>query len=148
MQTRKRSLEEVFPSNFDVLLTSTLVEPSMLHLPTPESCSSAPSTPPGTKDSADSDGPAFKKQRKRNKPKSDVDLKSREDERAARNRRAAQESRDRKRQLYETLEADNERLRRENQSLKERLASLEGRMEKLESPDTCVEETKEEDPAQ
>ena len=120
----------------------------MLHFPTPESCASAPSTPAGTKDSGDSDGPAFKKQRKRNKAKSDVDLKSREDERAAKNRRAAQESRDRKRQLFETLEADNDRLRRENQSLKERLASLEGRMEKLGSQDTCVEEMKEEDPAQ
>jgi len=148
MQTRKRSLEEVFPNNFDVQLTSTLVEPSMLHFPTPESCTSAPSTPAGTKDSGDSDGPAFKKQRKRNKPKSPDDLKSREDERAAKNRRAAQESRDRKRQHYETLEGDNERLRLENQSLKERLESLEGRMEKLESQDTCVEETKEEDPAQ
>ena len=149
MQTRKRSLREVSSGDADVRLPPTLVEPSKLHLPTPERCiSSAPSTPAGTQHSDHSEGPSVKRQRKRNTAKTPADIKAREDERAARNRRAAQESRERKRQLFESLESDNERLRQENQALKERLASLEACMEKLESQEAVVEEVKEEDPAQ
>ena len=148
MQTRKRSLEDVSSRDADVPLPLTLVEPSMLHISTPERCtSSAASTPARTRHTDDAEDPPVKKPRKRSKAKTPDEIKACEDERAARNRRAAQESRERKRQLFESLESENEQLRQENRALKEQLATLEAWMEKFESQEAVVEEVKDENPA-
>jgi len=149
MHTRKRSLEEAAksppptpPTNasaFSFNENNSVIEPSMLRLLTPESTASPPSTP-GTcqdLDQVDEERPK-KKQRSRRNAKTEEEKKARAEERALRNRRAAQESRDRKRQLFEALEKDNERLRMENLLLKEKLASLECRVTIMESTDSVV----------
>jgi bZIP transcription factor len=137
MQTRKRALEVIFvPASpgLDIPESSpqpSFIQPSMLHLPTPESfVSSPPPTPSNITDSI-SDQPN-KKQRTRRNAKTEEEKAARAEERAERNRKAAKESRDRKKDLYNTLEQENERLRTENQMLRERMQSLEERFAIME----------------
>jgi hypothetical protein len=127
MQTRKHSLEDppVTPSssalsNLDV---SSIIEPSMLHLPTPESYSSSVSSP-----TASHYSPPAKKQRTRRNAKTEEEKAERAEERALRNRKAAQDSRDRRKRQHEVLEKENLRLHKENETLKQRLDILEGRI--------------------
>jgi hypothetical protein len=72
--------------------------------------------------------PSCKKQRTRRNAKTEQEKQTRADERALRNRRAAQESRDRRKKQLEHLEGDNEQLRTENESLRKRLELLESRV--------------------
>jgi Basic region leucine zipper len=170
MHTRKRSLEEgsvtptttssilacgLFPSFDDPISTTPtpqipFIEPSTLRLLTPESTASPPSTPNTSERCSSSPATSFeaerpkKKARTRRNAKTEEEKQARAEERAVRNRRAAQESRDRKKQAFDILEKDNARLRAENQLLKERLASLESRMDLTES-DCVVKSEVEED---
>jgi bZIP transcription factor len=149
MQTRKRAMQEFtfsFPTTPGLEIQTsaspqppTMVQPSMLHLPTPESfVSSEPSTP-SYLDPLDTEQPK-KKQRTRRNAKTEEEKVARAEERAVRNRRAAQESRDRKKKLYDVLELENERLRAENKHLRERMQRLEERFAGVE--DMEVKEVK------
>jgi hypothetical protein len=129
MQTRKRSFEEIPatpPSETDVADVAS-IEPSMLHLPTPESYASSVSSP-----SVSECSPPQKKQRTRRNAKTEEEKATRAEERAVRNRKAAQESRDRRKRQYEILESENAQLRQENELLKKRLDALEGRITTME----------------
>lgn len=142
MHTRKRSLDEASKSPPPTPATHAVehndnipvIEPSMLRFLTPESTASPPSTPDSSADSLDGERPK-KKARTRRNARTEEEKQARAEERAIRNRRAAQESRDRKKQLFDTLERDNERLRRENELLKEKLAELESRVTVIEDGD-------------
>jgi hypothetical protein len=137
MQTRKHGLEDppVTPSselsNTD---SSAIIEPSMLHLPTPESYTSVSSP------TISSDSPPPKKQRTRRNAKTDEEKAARAEERALRNRKAAQDSRDRRKRQHEILEIENERLQKENDMLKQRLDMLEGRITSMEGSQVEDEE--------
>lgn len=144
MQTRKQSWQKV---SLQDSKEQCVLETAMPHKATPEFPPSLSSTRTEAEYSNDS-APPLKNHRKRSKANTPAEDRAREDERAARNRRAAQESRDRKRRLFETLDADNERLRRENQSLKDRLSVLERHAEKLEGLDNGINEPKDGDTAQ
>lgn len=111
MHTRKRSIDQASE-------TASVVEPQLLLL-TPQSQAS-PSPVPSTPQP-----PSHKKQRTRRNAKTEEEKQARADERALRNRRAAQESRDRKKKQLDQLESDNERLRTQNESLRKRLELLE-----------------------
>jgi len=151
MQTRKRAMQEFtfsFPPTPGLETQTstspqppTMVQPSMLHLLTPES--SVPSEPstPSYLNSLETDPPK-KKQRTRRNAKTEEEKLARAEERAVRNRRAAQESRDRKKKLYDVLEQENERLLAENQHLRERMQRLEERFAGIE--DMEVKDVKEE----
>lgn len=116
MHTRKRSIDQASEA-------ASVVEPSQLLLLTPQSQAS-PSPVPSTPQPSSS----HKKQRTRRNAKTEEEKQARADERALRNRRAAQESRDRRKKQLEQLETDNERLRAENDSLRNRLEILESQV--------------------
>jgi hypothetical protein len=129
MQTRKHALEDppVTPSSeLSNLGSPALIEPSMLHLPTPESYTSVSSP------TTSSHSPPPKKQRTRRNAKTDEEKAARAEERALRNRKAAQDSRDRRKRQHEILEIENQRLQKENDMLKQRLDMLEGRITSME----------------
>jgi hypothetical protein len=150
MQTRKRAMQEFtfsFPPTPGLETQTstspqppTMVQPSMLHLLTPESSVSSEPPTPSYLDSLETDQPK-KKQRTRRNAKTEEEKIVRAEERAVRNRRAAQESRDRKKKLYDVLEQENERLLAENQHLRERMQRLEERFAGIE--DMEVKEVKE-----
>ena len=135
MQTRKHSLEDppVTPSSeLSNIDASAIIEPSMLHLPTPESYTSVSS--PTTSNYS----PPTKKQRTRRNAKTDEEKAARAEERALRNRKAAQDSRDRRKRQHEILEIENQRLQKENEMLKQRLDMLEGRITSMEGSQVDV----------
>jgi Basic region leucine zipper len=129
MQTRKRSFEETpaTPSSEIDFADVASIEPSMLHLPTPESYTSSVSSPSVSECSRPQ-----KKQRTRRNAKTEEEKTARAEERAVRNRKAAQESRDRRKRQYDLLEVENTQLRKENELLKQRLDALEGRITTME----------------
>jgi hypothetical protein len=135
MQTRKHSLEDppVTPSSeLSNIDATSIIEPSMLHLPTPESYTSV-SSPTNS-----SYSPPTKKQRTRRNAKTDEEKAARAEERALRNRKAAQDSRDRRKRQHEILEIENQRLQKENDMLKQRLDMLEGRITSMEGSQVDV----------
>src|SRR5947208_6446822 len=71
------------------------------------------------------------------KAKTEEEKEARAYERTMRNRRAAQESRDRKKRQLEALEEENRRLQQENEQMKKRIRSEEHTSE-LQSPDHIV----------
>ena len=147
MQTRKRSLEESTAISTFSEEPSATVEPSLLQFPTPPaSTSSVPSTPTPSSDSSQTDDRPMKKQRGRRNARTEEEKKARAEERALRNRRAAQESRDRKKKQFELMENENRGLLEENKLLKEKLAALEGKLSALEQLESeeLVEKSEEE----
>jgi Basic region leucine zipper len=140
MYTRKRALAESLgqtthqnPSSVNV--DSSTVEPSLLQLASPPAslASSLPNSP--TPEPSD-DGHQPKKQRIRRNAKTEEEKKARAEERALRNRRAAQESRDRRRKQFEHMESENKELMTENLLLKEKLATLESKLSLLEQAES------------
>jgi Basic region leucine zipper len=95
----------------------SLVDPSQLVLPDLKRLSSSSSA------SDTSSGPRPKKTKR--KARTEEEKEARAQERTMRNRRAAQESRDRKKRQFEALEEENQRLLEENRRMKQRIEQLE-----------------------
>jgi len=112
---------------YSALLTpQSIISPSQLVLTdliTPATSTikrPSPSSPSASSSSAEP--PAKKAKRK---ARTDEEKEARAHERTMRNRRAAQESRDRKKRQFEVLEEENKRLQEENRQMKQRIEQLE-----------------------
>lgn len=134
------NLSSTLPTTFPytaLLNTTQSISPSQLVLTdfvtskrrseSPASSSNDSSSPPP---SGDHPPPAKKTKRK---ARTEEEKEVRAQERTMRNRRAAQESRDRKKRQFESLEEENKRLQEENAKMKARIEQLESQQFQLVS---------------
>jgi hypothetical protein len=133
------NLSSTLPTTFPytaLLNTTQSISPSQLVLTdfvtskrrseSPASSSNDSSSPPP----GDHPPPAKKTKRK---ARTEEEKEARAQERTLRNRRAAQESRDRKKRQFESLEEENKRLQEENAKMKARIEQLESQQFQLVS---------------
>jgi hypothetical protein len=117
-------------TTFPYSITPHLVSPSQLILSDIVVKRSCPSSPASSSMSGSVE-PATKKTKR--KPRTEEEKEARANERIMRNRRAAQESRDRKKRQFEALEEENRQLQEEREQLNQRIDQLELRLQKFQS---------------
>jgi hypothetical protein len=117
-------------TTFPYSITPHLVSPSQLILSDIVVKRPCPSSPASSSMSGSVE-PATKKTKR--KPRTEEEKEARANERIMRNRRAAQESRDRKKRQFEALEEENRHLQEEREQLKQRIDRLESRLQQFES---------------